>query len=85
MNVPEARTMMQAILDHPEDATARLRALRGIVAERIDDTDSARETASLARVMLDVEAALRTLEGQSAPVASPVDDLLAKRAARGAK
>jgi len=85
MNVPEARTMVQAILDHPEDAGARLRALRGIVAERIDDTDSARETASLARVMLDVEAALRSLQGQSTAAASPVDDLLAKRAARGAK
>jgi hypothetical protein len=77
--------MVQAILEHPTDAQARLEALRMRVAQTLDDTDSARETGTLARVLLDVEAALRSLAGDAAPTATPVDELLAKRAARGAK
>lgn len=78
------RSMLRAIKDHPTDASARLAELRAIVAERIDATDSARETASLARVMLDVEAALHS--ATVGPMAAdPVDDLLTRRAARGAR
>lgn len=80
----QSRSMLRAILDHPTDASARLGELRAIVAERLDATDSARETASLARVMLDVEAALRSLA--AGPVTTDVvDDLIARRTARGAK
>lgn len=79
----ERRSLVRAIAEHPDEARPRLEELRAIVAERIDGTDSARETASLARVMLDIEAALRALAGASAP-ASPVDELLGRRAARGA-
>ncbi|MDQ1130669.1 hypothetical protein [Microbacterium sp. SORGH_AS_0888] len=80
----QIRSMLRAITDHPDDATARLRALREIVAARLDATDSARETGTLARVMLDIEAALRSLDGAGAAVSS-VDELLKRRAARGAK
>lgn len=55
-----------------------------IVATRLDETDSARETGTLARVVLDIEGALRALEG-SAAGATPVDEILARRTARGAK
>lgn len=78
------KSMLQALTDHPADPAKRLGVLRSIVAERLDATESARETASLARVILDVEAALRVLSGSSAP-ATAVDDLLARREARGAK
>lgn len=78
------RSMLRAIHEHPTDAPARLRELRAIVAERLDGTDSARETASLARVMLDVEAALRALADDPA-AADEVHDLLARRIARGAR
>lgn len=78
------RSMVTAITKHPDSAPERLRTLRLIVAERLDATESARETASLARVLLDVENALRALK--SGPVqGTPVDDLLARRAARGAQ
>jgi len=76
--------MVRAIAEHPADAAERLKELRLIVAERIDGTDSARETASLSRVMLDIEHALRSIEG-AIPAASPVDELLARRAERGAR
>lgn len=81
---PLSRGMVRAILDHPDDPAARLAELRMIVAERLDETDSARETGTLARVMLDVEDALRSLNG-SQGVPTAVDDLLTRRAARGAK
>lgn len=84
MNVPETRSLVRAILDHPQDARARLEELRMIVATRLDETDSARETGTLARVVLDIEGALRALEG-SAAGATPVDEILARRTARGAK
>lgn len=85
MTETTTRSMVRAILDHPDDAPARLAVLREIVAHRLDETDSARETGTLARVLLDVEAALRSLAGEGAPAVSAVDDLLAKRAARGAR
>lgn len=76
------RSLLQAILKAPDDRGAHLRVLREMVAERLDATESARETASLARVVLDVEAALAALN----PAAqSPVDELLNRRAKRGAK
>lgn len=78
------RSLVRAILDHPEDARARLDELRLIVAERLDATDSARETGTLGRLVLDIEAALRSLNTTAGP-ASPVDELLNRRAARGAK
>lgn len=79
----DTKSLLKAILEHPEDVLERLSVLREIVAVRIDATESARETASLARVMLDIEAAMRSHVG--APAATPVDELLAKRKARGAK
>lgn len=75
------RSMLRAIQAHPEDAVQRLAVLREIVAERLDGTESARETASLARCMLDIESALRGYAG--ATEKTPVDELLAKRKARG--
>ncbi len=84
MKPTHPRSMLRAIEQNPEDAAARLRELRLIVAKRLDDTESARETASLARVMLDIESAFRALTA-AAGASSPVDDLLARRAARGAK
>lgn len=83
MGSRQARSMLRAISRHPDDAEARLKVLRSIVAERIDGTDSARETASLGRLMLDVEAAIRGLTA-GAPQTSKVDELLERRAARGA-
>lgn len=83
MSARKPRSLLRAIELHADDASARLKVLREIVAERIDGTDSARETASLGRLMLDVEAALRGLQAGSQG-SSPVDDLLARRAARGA-
>lgn len=79
---PKPRSLVKAILAHPDDARARLDELRLIVAERLDATDSARETASLGRIVLDIEAALRSLAGS--PTASAVDEVLARRTARGA-
>lgn len=79
-----ARSMLKAIQDHPENAVERLKALREIVARRLDATDSARETGTLARCLLDVEAALRTLSASDG-VPTSVDELLKRRAARGAK
>jgi hypothetical protein len=76
--------MVRAITQNPDNAEARLKALREIVAQRLDETDSARETGTLARCILDIEAALRALSGAPAG-ASPVDDLLARRSARGAR
>lgn len=78
------RSMLRAIERNPDSAPARLKALRAIVAARLDETDSARETGTLARCLLDIETALRSLAGADSP-ASRVDDLLARRAARGAK
>jgi len=84
MNVPSPRSLVRAILDHPDNARARLEELRMIVATRLDETESARETGTLARVVLDIESALRSLEG-SAAGATTVDEILARRVARGAK
>lgn len=78
------RSMLRAIERNPDDAPARLKALRAIVAARLDETESARETGTLARCLLDIEAALRAISGSGGQV-SQVDDLLARRAARGAK
>ncbi|MGL3150659.1 hypothetical protein ACSS7Z_09885 [Microbacterium sp. A82] len=75
--------MVRAIELHEDDAGKRLRALRLIVAARLDETDSARETGTLARCLLDIEAALRSLQGGAAE--SPVDDLLQARTKRGAR
>lgn len=77
------RSMLRAIELNPDDAGKRLKALRAIVAARLDETDSARETGTLARCLLDIEAALRGLSGGGAQE-SPVDELLNRRAARGA-
>jgi hypothetical protein len=84
VNVPETRSLVRAISEHPDDAAARLRTLRLIVAERLDETDSARETGTLARCVLDIEAALRSLAGDGG-ASSTVDELIARRTARGAK
>lgn len=84
MNVPENRSLVQAILKHPDNPRGRLEELRMIVAIRLDETDSARETGTLARCVLDVEAALRSLDATGA-VAGPVDELLERRRVRGAK
>lgn len=81
---PVKRSLVKAILRNPDEAKPRLEELRMIVAQRIDDTESARDTASLARVVLDVEAALRSLSGASGP-GTVVDDLISRRAARGAR
>jgi hypothetical protein len=84
VNVPETRSLVRAIREHPDDAAARLRELRLIVAARLDETDSVREAGTLARCVLDIEAALRSLAGDSgAP--SKIDELLARRQGRGAK
>lgn len=77
------RSMVRAIELNKEDAGERLRALRLIVAQRLDETDSARETGTLARCILDIENALRSLAGGAAE--SPVDELLAARTKRGAR
>lgn len=77
------RSMVRVIANSPDNPKLHLEELRAIVAERIDATDSARETGTLARVILDIESALRSLKG--AGKVSPVDDLLKRRAARGAK
>lgn len=77
------RSMLRAIELNPDDAGKRLKALRAIVAARLDETDSARETGTLARCLLDIEAALRGLSGGGTQE-SPVDELLNRRAARGA-
>lgn len=78
------RSMLQAIQQNPNNAQARLEALREIVATRLDETDSARETGTLARCLLDIETAMRTLIGATA-VVDPVDELRQRRTARGAK
>jgi hypothetical protein len=70
-------------LDHGDDPEAQLTNLRLIVATRLDGTDSARESGTLARVLLDIEAALAALRGSDVGVTA-VDDLLAKRAERRA-
>lgn len=78
------RSMLQAIAQNPNNAQARLEALREIVATRLDETDSARETGTLARCLLDIETAMRTLTG-TPTVVDPVDELRQRRTARGAK
>lgn len=83
MTTTSPRSMLRAIEQNPDNADARLKELRAIVAQRLDETDSARETGTLARCLLDIEAALRGLSG--AGVQSPVDELRQKRAARGAR
>lgn len=83
MTTTSPRSMLRAIEQNPDNADARLKELRAIVAQRLDETDSARETGTLARCLLDIEAALRGLSGAGAQ--SPVDELRQKRAARGAR
>lgn len=78
------RSLLRAIEKHPENQAEHLKVLRAIVAQRLDETDSARETGTLARAILDIEAALRHLNAADAP-ADPVDDIAARRAARGAR
>ena len=80
----QTRSLVKAISDHPDDAASRLRVLRLIVAQRLDATTSARETGSLARVVLEIEAALRSLD-TTPEAATRVDEILAARVARGAK
>lgn len=84
MNEDHPKSMLKAIQQNPHDAAARLRALRSIVAHRLDGTSSARETASLAASFLAVEVALKAATAE-APGASRVDELLSRRAKRGAK
>lgn len=78
------RSLLRTIEKNPENQAAHLKVLRAIVAQRLDETESARETGTLARAILDIEAALRSLAGAGA-AADPVDDIAARRAARGAK
>lgn len=77
------RSLLRAIEKNPDNQAEHLKVLRAIVAQRLDETESARETGTLARAILDIEAALRSLAG-AGDASSPVDDLLARRAARGA-
>lgn len=77
-----SRSMVKAIAAHPDDPAKRLQTLRLIVATKLDATDSARETSTLARVLLDIEAAMKGV-GADAPRGA-VDDLLARRVERGA-
>lgn len=83
------RQMVRQIKAHPDDAEARLKTLQLAVAEKFDNTTSAREIATLARVLLDIEAAFREIRAareKAVPApSSPVDELLARRAERGAK
>lgn len=83
MTTTSPRSMLRAIEKNPDNAGARLKALREIVAQRLDETDSARETGTLARCLLDIEAALRGMSATGAQ--SPVDELRQKRTARGAR
>ncbi len=82
------RSLVRQIKAHPRDAESRLKTLQLIVAEKIDATGSAREIASLSRVMLDIESAMRDARRDAQVVESPkspVDELLARRAERGAR
>jgi hypothetical protein len=77
-------SIVKAITDRPDDPAAALQELRLIVAAKIDATSSAREVGTLGRLLVSIEAALRALD--STPTAtSPVDEILARRAARGAR
>lgn len=78
------RSLLKAIQDHPENQVEHLKVLRAIVAQRLDETESARETGTLARAMLDIQAALRSLN-DAGRTGDPVDDIAARRAARGAR
>lgn len=84
MTTKSPRSLLRAIEKSPDNQAEHLKVLRSIVAQRLDETESARETGTLARAILDIEAALRALSG-TGDASSPVDDLLARRAARGAK
>lgn len=84
MSAESPRSMLSAIENNPDDHGAQLRALRDIVAFRLDNTDSARETGTLARCLLDIDSTLRSL-GVSKQPASRVDELLQRRSARGAR
>lgn len=78
------RSLLKTIEREPENQARHLRVLRLIVAERLDATESARETGTLARTILDIESALRALSGAGVE-RTPVDEVLERRKARGAK
>lgn len=84
MKVRKLHPQVTVALDHGDDPEAQLTNLRLIVATRLDATDSARESGTLARVLLDIEQALAALRNAGGLMASPVDELLARRASKGA-
>lgn len=75
--------LLDSVEHDPDDPRKHLLVLRRIVAKRIDATDSARETASLARVMLDIERDIAALN--VAPEIDEVSQLRARREQRGAQ
>jgi len=69
------------------DRLATLTALRDVLAEQIDNTESARDVAALSLRLMDVLRQVDELEKASAPAApkgSGIDEVNARRAAREA-
>lgn len=64
------------------DERATLSALRQIIAERIDETTSARDTASLVARMQAVLERIAELDGKEPKKVSAVDELAARRRTR---
>ncbi len=83
MRVRKVHPQVSIATDHGDDTEAQLTNLRLIVAGRLDETDSARESGSLARVLIDIETELGKLRAGQAGAASDVDELLTRRSARG--
>ena len=65
------------------DRISALRDLRDILAGQIVATDSARDVASLTARFQSVLAEIAELESQEQKVGDPLDEIAARRAARG--
>ncbi len=65
------------------DYLATLESLRGRVARQIDETDSARDVASLSQRMLDVTAAIEAAKrAKPKQKGTPLDELAKRRSVR---